>query len=65
MVCNEDSDPDDHDDQNVHRVHPNSPSDASSLPTQLITLNQQGSLGDGGLTHYKVHWSLFHKKCHI
>jgi hypothetical protein len=51
----EDSDPDDHDDQHVHRDHPNNPSNASSSPTWLITLNQQGSLGDGGPTHYKVH----------
>jgi hypothetical protein len=32
-----------------------SPSDASSSPSQPITLNQQGLLGDGGPTYYKVH----------
>jgi hypothetical protein len=55
MARNEDNDLDDHDDQHVHRVQPSIPSDASSSLAQLITLNQQGSLGDGGPTHYKVH----------
>jgi hypothetical protein len=55
MAFNEDMDLDDHDVQHVHKVQPNNPSDASTSPTQFITLNQQGSLGDGGLTHYKVH----------
>jgi len=31
------------------------PSDASSYSAWLITLNQQGSLGDGVPAHYEVH----------
>jgi hypothetical protein len=56
MACNEDSDPND---------QPSSPSNVSFSLAQLITLSHQGSLGDGGPTHYEVHLSLFHIKCHI
>jgi len=55
MAHSEDMDPNDHDDQHLRRVQPNIPSDAFTSPTQLITLNQQGSLGDDVPTHYEVH----------
>jgi hypothetical protein len=56
MARNEDNDLDDDDDQHVHREQPSSPPQMP-LPssTWLITLNQQGSLGDGVPTHYEVH----------
>jgi hypothetical protein len=55
MAHNEDNNPNDDDDQHIHREKPSSPSYASSSPTRLIALAQQGSLGDGAPTHCKVH----------
>jgi len=42
------------------KSNPTTPSDASSLSAHLITLNQEGSLGDGVPTHNEVCLSLFH-----
>jgi hypothetical protein len=47
MARNKDMDPDNHDDQHVYRVQANNPLDASTSLAQLITLKQQGSLGEG------------------
>ena len=47
MAHNEENDHDEDDDQHVHIEQPNIPSNASSSPSYLITLNQEGSLGDG------------------
>jgi hypothetical protein len=55
MACNEDSDPNNDDDRHIHREHPSSPSNASSYLAWLITLNQEGSFGDGVSAHYEVH----------
>jgi hypothetical protein len=60
MARNEDSEnlilDDDDDDQYSHRSsNPSALQMPPSSSTQLITLDQHGSLEDGGPTHYEVH----------